>query len=152
MPTRSLSRYSAALLAALAIVLLDGGAARASGLYFPDRGVRPLGRGGAFTAGGDDLGSIAYNIAGMYDAGSQLFLDASWVNFNSEFTRQTVVRQVDPNTGEQVGEFLQTYPTVNGSTPFLAIPTIGVSFQPHPQWVLGGGIWAPYAALPSYPE
>lgn len=126
--------------------------AEAAGLYFPDRGVRPLGRGGAFVAGADDLGAIAYNIAGTYDAGAALFLDASYVSFNSEFTRQAIVDQVDPNTGKPIGSFVQTYPTANGSTPFLPIPTLAVSFQPHDQWVLSLGVWAPYAGLPTYPD
>lgn len=138
--------------AAALFALTASSSALAAGLYFPDRGVRPLGRGGAFVAGADDLGAVAYNIAGTYDAGSALFLDASWVNFSSEYTRQSLLRQVDPNTGEQVGEYLKTYPTVNGATPFLPIPTLAASFQPHPQWVLSLGVWAPYAGLPSYPE
>jgi long-chain fatty acid transport protein len=139
-------------IAVLAASLLHAADGDAAGLYFPDRGVRPLGRAGAFVAGADDLGAIAYNIAGTYDAGAALFLDASWVNFSSEFARQALLRQVDPNTGEPVGQFVQTYPTVNGSTPFLPIPTLAVSFQVHPQWVLSLGVWAPYAGLPSYPE
>ncbi len=126
--------------------------ADAAGLYLPDRGVRPLGRGGAFVAGADDLGAIAYNIAGTYDAGAAVLVDASWVNFGSDYTRQSIVEQVDPNTGEPVGQYLQTFPTVNGSTPFLPIPTLAVSFQPHPQWVLSLGVWAPYAGLPTYPD
>ncbi len=48
------------------------GTAHAAGLYFSERGVRPLARGGAFTAGADDLGAIWYNPAGVYDAGPQL--------------------------------------------------------------------------------
>lgn len=138
--------------AALAASLAASATSTAAGLYFPDRGVRPLGRGGAFVAGADDLGAVAYNIAGTYDAGSALFLDASWVNLASEYTRQSQLRQVDPNTGETVGEYLQTFPTVNGSTPFLPIPTLAASFQPHPQWVVSLGVWAPYAGLPAYPE
>jgi long-chain fatty acid transport protein len=141
-----------ASIAAFAAAMLDAGEVSAAGLYFPDRGVRPLGRGGAFVAGADDLGAIAYNIAGVYDAGGQFLFDGSWVNFNSEYTRQAIVRQIDPNTGEEVGKFLQTYPQVNGTTPFLPIPTVAVSFQPHPQWVVTFGAWAPYAGLPSYPE
>ena len=135
-----------------AAVGLAPASADAAGLYFPDRGVRPLGRGGAFVAGADDLGAVAYNIAGTYDAGAAVLIDASWVNFNSEYTRQSIVDQVDPNTGEPVGQFLQTFPTVNGATPFLPIPTLAVSFQPHPQWVLSLGVWAPYAGLPTYPD
>lgn len=125
--------------------------ASAAGLYFGDRGVRPLGRAGAFVAGADDLGAIPYNPAGIYDAGSQLLIDASWVHFSSDYTRQNLVRQVDPNTGEQVGQFTQTYPTVHGSTPFLPIPTLAFSFKPSPKWVVGFGVWAPNAALTSYP-
>jgi len=137
---------------AAAALLHVSSSAGAAGLYFPDRGVRPLGRGGAFVAGADDLGAIAYNIAGIYDAGAQVMLDASWVNFNSEYQRQSIVRQVDPNTGEEVGQYVQTFPTVNGTTPFLPIPTLAVSFQVHPQWVLTLGAWAPYAGLPTYPD
>lgn len=146
-------KAKALLLASAASALLfTTSNAGAAGLYFPDRGVRPLGRAGAFVAGADDLGAVAYNIAGTYDAGSALFLDASWVNFASEYQRQSLLRQVDPNTGETVGEYVKTYPTVNGSTPFLPIPTLAASFQPHPQWVLSLGVYAPYAGLPSYPE
>jgi long-chain fatty acid transport protein len=148
-PVRSRALVTTAVLAGS---LLLEGAASAAGLYFPDRGVRPLGRGGAFVAGADDLGSIAYNIAGTYDAGGAVLVDGSWVNFNSEYTRQALVDQVDPNTGKTVNQFLQTYPTVNGSTPFLPIPTLAASFQPHPQWVLSLGAWAPYAGLPTYPD
>lgn len=126
--------------------------ARAGGLYLSDRGVRPLGRGGAFIAGADDLGAIAYNPAGLYDAGSQIMLDASWVNFSSEYTRKANVTQVDPNTGQPIGQFEQTFATVDGTTPFLPIPTLAFSFQPHKEWVIAAGVWGPYAAISSYPE
>jgi long-chain fatty acid transport protein len=125
--------------------------ADAAGLYFGDRGVRPLGRGGAFVAGGDDLGAIPYNPANVFDAGSQLLIDGSWVNFSSDYTRKSSLRQVDPNTGATIGTSTQTYPTVHGTTPFLPIPTLAVSFKVHPKWVVGLGVWAPYAALASYP-
>ena len=52
----------------------------AAGLYYSERGVRPLARGGAFVAGADDLGAIAYNPAGLADAKSAVLFDASWVN------------------------------------------------------------------------
>ncbi|HTJ83123.1 MAG TPA: hypothetical protein VL400_15500, partial [Polyangiaceae bacterium] len=41
---------------ALACALAASSEAHAGGLYVTDRGVRPLGRGGAFVAGADDLG------------------------------------------------------------------------------------------------
>lgn len=140
-----------ALPLALALTLASAPAA-AGGLYYADRGVRPLGRGGAFVAGADDMGSIVYNPAGMYDAGGQFLFDASWVHFTSNYTRITDVQQIDPNTGQVVGTYRQTSPTVNGTTPVLPIPTVAVSFKPHKDWVIGFGMWAPYAALTSYPE
>jgi long-chain fatty acid transport protein len=144
----------AALAAALTAGLLSAfpGDARAAGLYFADRGVRPAARGGAFIAGGDDLGAVAYNPAGVFEAGSQFLFDASWVAFGSEYTRQALLRQVDPNTGETVATYLQTMDKVTGSSPVLPIPTIAASYQLNSQWVVWGGAWAPYAALASYPE
>jgi len=92
--------------------------------------VRPLARGGAFIAGADDLGSIAYNPAGFFDSGAQVLVDASWLHFTSDYTRRSLVRQVDPNTGEPTGtEFLQTYPEVHGTSPILPIPTLAGSFR-----------------------
>src|SRR6185503_6970688 len=84
---------------ALTAGLATSASAHAAGLYFADRGVRPAARGGAFIAGADDLGAIAYNPAGIYDAGSQFLLDASIVNFNADYTRTAQLRQVDPNNG-----------------------------------------------------
>jgi long-chain fatty acid transport protein len=34
----------------------------------------------------------------------------------------------------------------------LPIPTIAAAFRASPQWVIGAGVWAPYAALTTYPE
>lgn len=142
----------AALLAAWTATSLAASSAGAAGLYYADRGVRPLARGGAFVAGADDAGALMYNPAGMFDAGGQVLLDASWMHFTSDYTRQAQVVQVDPNTGQQVGAFKQTFPTVHGTTPFLPIPTLAVTFKVHEKVVLGFGAWAPYAALASYPE
>src|SRR5437870_4850515 len=36
-------------------------------MFLPGRGVRPFARGGAFTAGADDLNSLGYNPAGLAD-------------------------------------------------------------------------------------
>jgi long-chain fatty acid transport protein len=146
------SRRGLLPLAALAATLLSAAPAGAGGLYYADRGVRPLARGGAFIAGADDAGAMMYNPAGMFDAGGQVLVDASWVHFTSDYTRQALVQQVDPNTGKPVGSFTQTFPAVQGKTPFLPIPTIAATFQVHKQVVLGFGVWAPYAALTSYPD
>jgi long-chain fatty acid transport protein len=138
-------------LAALFLAALPS-PAEAAGLYVTERGVRPLGRGGAFVAGADDLGSIAYNPAGLFDAGMSVLIDASYVNFSTEYTRRSIVRQTDPNTGEPVGESPQTFAPVQGSTPFLPIPTLALSFVLSDKWVVGLGLWAPYAAIATYPD
>jgi long-chain fatty acid transport protein len=46
-------------------LLLFVAAAHAAGFYVPDSGVRALGRGGAFTAGVDDLSALYWNPAGL---------------------------------------------------------------------------------------
>lgn len=126
--------------------------AHAGGLYVAQRGVRPLGRGGAFVAGADDLGAMTYNPAGIFDAGGEVLFDASLILFGSEYTRQANLRQVDPNTGETVATYEQTFPTVEGTSGLLPIPTLGVSFTPHPDWRVAVGVSAPSAVLPTYPE
>lgn len=147
----SIASRAAAACAAMAVLSLAG-PSRAAGLYYADRGVRPLGRGGAFIAGADDPGAIAYNPAGLFEAGGQILVDGSWVNFSSDYTRQALIRQVDPNTGEETATYVKTYAPVQGTTPFLPIPTIAAAFRVHPKWVVGAGVWAPYAALTSYPD
>jgi len=135
-----------ACLAGLAL-LLSAKAAGAAGLFTADRGVRPLGRGGAFVAGADDIGAIWYNPAGLADAGTTLYIDFAWLNFSSEYTRQT---QVTDNNGT-VRTF--KYPQVNGTTPFLPIPTIGgsIAFGKNKEFTIALGVLAPYTAIASYP-
>ena len=126
--------------------------ARASGLYVTERGVRGLGRGGAFVAGADDAGAIAYNPAGLFDAGNSFLFDASLLVFGSQYTRQALLRQVDPNTGEIVSSYEQTFPTAEGTSPYIPIPTIAGTVGVHRDWRLGFGAYAPNAVLPTYPE
>lgn len=139
-------------LALTGAALASAAPAGAAGLYYADRGVRAAGRAGAYVAGGDDLGAIGYNPAGIYDAGTQFFFDASWLHFSSDYTRQAVLQQTDPNTGKVVDGPIQTFPSVKGSTPFLPIPTIAGSVQVHRKLVIALGAYAPYAALSSYPD
>ena len=56
------------------------------------------------------------------------------------------------SAGEPVSSYLQTFDTVSGSTPVLPIPTLAASIRLTPELALGFGVWAPYAALSSYPE
>lgn len=125
--------------------------ASASGLYVTERGVRQLGRGGAFVAGADDAGAIAYNPAGIFDAGNQFLFDGSLVLFGSTYTRQALLRQIDPNTGETVATYEQTFDPVHGTAPILPIPTVAGAFQVHPDWSVAIGAYAPNAVLPEYP-
>lgn len=136
-----------ASLAFLAVVFCTN-RANAAGLYTSDRGVRPLGRGGAYVAGADDGGSIWYNPAGLADAGSTLFGDAAWVNFGSEFTRQT---QVADSAGTLRN---YQYPKVKGTTPFLPIPTLAATynFGANKEYTLAVGLYAPYASITTYPS
>jgi long-chain fatty acid transport protein len=122
--------------------------AQAAGLYFSDRGVRPMGRGGAFVAGADDLGAIWYNPAGLADAGTAFLVDASWLNFSVTYTRELLIADADGTLHDVPS------PTVKGATSFLPLPTIAASydFGAHHEWTIAGGLLAPYVALASYPS
>ena len=147
--SKSRARFAArAVMGALGLSALSyAGSANAAGLYFSDRGVRPLGRGGAYVAGAEDIGAIWYNPAGLADAGTSVLADFSWLHFTSDYTRRT---QVTDTAGT-----LRTYesPSVSGTTPVLPIPTIGASFAlgKEKKWDLALGIFAPYTAIASYP-
>jgi len=121
--------------------------ASASGLYVGDRGVRPLGRGGAFVAGADDLGALWYNPAGLVDAGTGVLLDGAWVRFSTDFTRRVRLTDGAGATWEHA------MPAVQGASTFLPIPTVAGSwaFGERKQLVLAGGVLAPQMALMSYP-
>ncbi|MFO0662602.1 MAG: outer membrane protein transport protein [Polyangiaceae bacterium] len=121
--------------------------AEAGGLYFSDRGVKPLGRGGAWVAGANDIGATWYNPAGLADAGDSFLFDGSWLHYSAEFKRKV---QVADSAGT-----LRTYeyPEVNGSTPILPIPTLGISkaFGKEKQYTFAFSLLAPYTAISSYP-
>jgi long-chain fatty acid transport protein len=144
-------RRTAAWLLGAALICAHG-TAHGAGLYFSERGVRPLGRGGAFVAGGDDLGAVWYNPANVYDAKTQFLLDASWLNFTTDYTRRVVLEQRDPNTGEVVSRWERTFDPVEGTSPVIPIPTLVGSYQLHPEWVLALGAVAPYSAITTFPE
>ncbi len=137
-------------LAAAALVGLSCAAssARASGLYFTDRGVRPMGRGGAFVAGADDLGAVWYNPAGIADAGNSILFDASWLQFSVEYQR--VLRVVNADN-------IVTYPrdpAVYGNSPIIPLPTVAGSLvlDREGKFTVAGGVLAPYVALANYPQ
>ncbi len=120
--------------------------AHAAGFYFSDRGVRPMGRAGAFVAGADDLHSIWYNPAGLSEAGTGLLLDFAWLRFGIDYSRELRVLDAD-GTYKQFRE-----QTVSGRSPILPLPTIAGSYQfgKEKQWTVAGGFFAPYVALASF--
>jgi long-chain fatty acid transport protein len=147
------SRCETTMRAALAATLVAAcvaspSRADAAGLYFSDRGVRPMGRAGAFVAGADDLSSIWYNPAGLADAGTSFLADFSWLRFNADYTRELLVLDAQNNY-----QRFQS-PTVSGSSPVLPIPTIAASyaFGKRKEWTIAGGVYDPYIALASFPS
>ena len=140
--------FLGALLGTLVGPWLAPSASHASGLFFSDRGVRPLGRGGAFVAGADDLGAVWYNPAGIADAGNALLADFSWLNYSADYTRQTRVF----DSAGTARTF--TYPTVEGTSPFLPLPTLAgsMAFGKSEEFVIAGSLLAPYTPLTTFPE
>ena len=84
-----------ALLGLVSVSLLALPSANGAGLYFSDRGVRPMGRAGAFVAGCDDLHGIWYNPAGIVDAGTSTLVDFTWVRFSIGYTRRLRIVDAD---------------------------------------------------------
>lgn len=116
----------------------------AGGFYLTDRGVRPLGRGGAFVAGADDQHAVWYNPAGLVDAGRGLLLDASLVNFSNRYTRLARPDASMPDVG---------FRTVQGEGAPLPIPTLVFTHDFGVRNAMFAvGAMAPYAAITSYPE
>lgn len=118
----------------------------AGGFYFSDRGVRPVGRGGAFVAGADDLGAIWYNPAGVADSGSSVLFDATWLRFRNEYQRELQI--VDSQgTVHRVES-----PTIEGTSPVLPLPTFAASYRFSDHLTVAAGVIAPYVPLASYPD
>jgi len=131
---------------AASLIVLPAAPAEAAGFYLPGRGVRPMGRAGAFVASGEgNLNSLWYNPANLtLGDGLQLTVDAGLINLNTEFTRAP---HIDEN-GEQI-----TYGRVSNE----AFPQVS------PQVLIGGptgveglswaaGFYAPYMSPVTYPE
>jgi long-chain fatty acid transport protein len=144
-PVRADARARAgAGLALLLALFARNPSARGSGFYLQDRGVRPLSRGGAFVAGADDASAIWYNPAGLSEAGNGFFFDASLVLFGSSYARAVQ----PPGTSAPI-----TLREVQGSAAPLPIPTIAVTHNfGLRHWTFAAGLYAPYAALTSYPN
>lgn len=125
-------------LAGLLVVALVGASnsALGGGLYLPTHGVRPLGRGAAFTAGGDDPGGLWYNPALLDLMGNQGLLEGALVAGSQSYQR------VDSG-GNSLAE-------VRSSAPPQGVPTAAVSFRLPKRFSIGVAMSAPYAQLPRY--
>jgi long-chain fatty acid transport protein len=141
----SVKRIVSALAIATTLVASE---AHAAGLYFSERGVRPMGRAGAYVAGADDLGAIWYNPAGLADAKTSLLADFSWLRFTSEYTRTLRIVDAD-NTVRYVSN-----DPVNGSSPVIPLPTLAASyaFGEKKEFTIAAAAYAPYAAIVTYPD
>lgn len=146
-PTTRRARLACAV-SLLAASLAASTSARAGGLYFSDRGVRPMGRAGAYVAGADDLGALWYNPAGLADAKTSVLADFAMLRFSSEYTR--TLRIVD---ADDVVKYVSS-PAVTGTSPVIPFPTIAGSynFGQKKEWTVAGGSYAPYPAIATYPE
>lgn len=145
-------RRGALAIAAGVASLVHSSSADAAGLYFSDRGVRPMGRAGAFVAGADDVSAIWYNPAGLSDVeGPTILADFAWLKIDTSYARQLRIVDAD-GTVRNVNS-----PEVTGTSPVLPIPTIAGAFRlpssidPKQRWTFAGGFFAPYVALVSYP-
>ena len=129
----------------LLFICLFSADAFAGGFYLPGRGVKPLGKAGAFVAsGGGDLNSLWYNPANLATITDlQLVIDLGLINLSLEHTRA-------PRTFEN-GD-VENFETIENS----AAPKID------PQILIGGplfenmtwafGIYAPYLSGHTFPE
>ena len=119
-------------------------------MFVTPHGARPLGRGGAFVAGADDLNAIYYNPAGVaaMDYGSTGWsglLDAGFVLQHVTYTRDENGIMRPPVSADE---------GLIGSAPIL-IPQFGFARKLLREWgsmSFGFGMWIPYTGLPRYPE
>lgn len=120
--------------------LLAANAAQAAGMIFPDRGARPMSRGGAFTAGPPSLQHTYYNPANLAGLnGTHFLIDMGFIWTQTDFTRAADL--VSPSG----------YPTVKNIAPPMWIPSlfVGSSFGLE-GFFLGFGMYGPYAGDRGY--
>lgn len=138
----------ASVVAAIAFAhVFKSSLADASGFFITERGVRTLGRAGAFVAGADDAHSVWFNPAGLASAGRSVLVDASYIGFSATYTRQSSV--MDSMGMPQTIDYLP----VRSSTAPLAIPTLAVSHDFGVQKAnFALALFAPNAVIPTYPD
>lgn len=139
-------------LAAISTGVLTTSSARAGGIFLSERNARAGARAGAFVAGADDGAAFTYNPAGLVEAGTSIFIDATYVRGNLDYTRKAPLLARDPNTGEIVKGYEQTFATARGKTPLVPIPTIVASFGITRDLTVAVGAYAPLGQLYTFPD
>jgi long-chain fatty acid transport protein len=134
--------FRAWLIAGLLMLLVPGEAV-AGGLFLPLRGVRSLGRAGAFVAGADDALALTINPAGLSEIESRQFLaDLSLVFLNDTFQRAPA----PPGSGAPPA-FAPVHSDIGPAPP----PTLALAWRLPKNFVIAGGIFGPYGAIPGWP-
>lgn len=138
------ARITAAVSAVLCVSLMAA-EVFASGFYLPGRGVRPLGRAGAYVASGDgDLNSLWYNPANLsLSDGLTLTVDASAVDLSFDFHRAPRIED----------DRRISYDPVSNSAPPELIPQImigGPTGVDKLSWA--AGFYTPYMSSATFPE
>ena len=133
--------------------------AAAGGLFVSPHGARPLGRGGAFVAGADDLNAIYYNPAGVALASTtgDPWLGAGGGGWSVLFDAGITLQRVAYTRNENgiLRPTVSSDDGVLGGGP-MAIPQLAFAkrLSPFP-WgslTVGFGLWIPYTGLLRYPE
>jgi long-chain fatty acid transport protein len=131
----------------LLFAVLSSAPGHAAGFYTTTSGAKALGRGGAYTAGVDDLSAQFHNPAGLVRIGDpQIMLDISWVEATSSFHRDgeyTLVGETESHPFEEVKEEGAPFPI-----PSLAFGThFGLE-----DWTFAIGFYPHYAPHQEWPE
>ena len=119
----------------------------AAGFYTTTSGTKALGRGGAYTAGVDDLSAQFHNPAGLVRIdGPQIMLDISWVEATLSFQRDgeyTLVGETESHPFDEAEEEGAPFPI-----PSLAFGThFGLE-----DWTFAIGFYPHYAPHQVWPE
>ena len=127
--------------------ILSGSLGHAAGFYTTTSGAKALGRGGAYTAGVDDLSAQFHNPAGLVRIDDpQIMLDISWVEATASFLRAgeyTLVGETEAQPFDEAKEEGAPFPI-----PSLAFGThFGLE-----DWTFAIGFYPHYAPHQVWPE
>jgi long-chain fatty acid transport protein len=122
----------------LLFALVSSSLGHAAGFYTTTSGAKALGRGGAYTAGVDDLSAQFHNPAGLVRIGDpQIMLDISWVEATSSFQREgeyTLVGETESQPFDEAKEEGAPFPIPSlafGTHFGLKDWTFAIGFYPH---------------------